>query len=231
VLLVLLVVPLLDGSNELGELRLVFTTDLSEGKDGSSLLVDDCTKTGFTLDDGVWNTHLAAKGGEEDDEFNGIDVVGDEHQRRLLVLDQTDNMVETVLDSVRLLGNIFLLLTILDSLSLLGQTLLLLSLGLWAVFVEEAEGLGGSVLVESVLELSNCRGNLQTQVEDLLLALHANIFGPFDEPREVAFGLDVLADTEVSGALLDERVLLLLRSTRSASGERSSSDFLSLGRL
>jgi hypothetical protein len=116
-------------------------------------------------------------------------------------------VVETVLDDVGLLGHILLLLSLLDGLSLLDQTLLLLGLGLRAVLVEETEDLGGEVLVGGVLELSNRRGNLQAHVEDLLLALKTDILGPLDETREVALGLDVLADTEVTGALLEERVL------------------------
>jgi hypothetical protein len=58
-----------------------------------------------------------------------------------------------------------------------------------------------------VLELGNRRWDLQTEVEDLLLALEADVCGPSDHAAEVALGLDVLADAIVLGALLDERVL------------------------
>ena len=51
-------------------------------------------------------------------------------------------------------------------------------------------------------------GNFETEVEDLLLALKAYVFGPFYHAREVAAGLDVLADAEVAGAFFDEGVLL-----------------------
>jgi len=44
-------------------------------------------------------------------------------------------------------------------------------------------------------------------VKDFLLTLKADILGPLDESGEIALGLDILADTEVSGSLLDERVL------------------------
>lgn len=170
--------------------------------------MNDCSKTGLALDDAVRHTHLATKSGQEDHQLNGINVVGDEDQRRLLVLDQTDNVVETVLDSVGLLGHILLLLSVLNGLSLLGETLLLLLLGLRAVLVQQAEGLGGQVLVGSVRELSDRRRNLQTHVKDLLLALKTDILGPLHETREVALGLNILTDTEVTGTLLDEWVLL-----------------------
>jgi hypothetical protein len=63
-----------------------------------------------------------------------------------------------------------------------------------------------------VLELGNRRGNLQTEVEDLLLALKTDVRGPSDHAAEVALGLDVLADAIVLGALLDERVLPMVRA-------------------
>jgi len=63
-------------------------------------------------------------------------------------------------------------------------------------------------------------------VEDLLLALETDIFGPFDHARQVSSGLDILADTEVSGALLDERVLIHGEQACAAShGRRRSLTF------
>jgi hypothetical protein len=67
-----------------------------------------------------------------------------------------------------------------------------------------------TVAVGNVLELGNRRGDLQTEVEDLLLALEADVCGPSDHATEVALGLDVLTDAIVLGALLDERVLAML---------------------
>jgi hypothetical protein len=64
-----------------------------------------------------------------------------------------------------------------------------------------------TVAVGNVLELGNRRGNLQAEVEDLLLALEADVCRPSDHATEVALGLDVLTDAIVLGALLDERVL------------------------
>lgn len=171
------------------------------------LLVNDGTQTGLALDDGVRNAHLAAKRGQEDDELNGVDIVGNQDQRSLLVLDQTNDVVQTVLDSVGLLGDILLLLALFDCGGLLQKTLLLLDLGLRAVLVEELEGLGGGVLVQNMLELGDRGGNLQAQVEDLLLALEADVLGPLHHARDIALGLDVLADTEVARTLLDEGVL------------------------
>ena len=181
------------------------------------LLVDDSTKTSLALDNGVGNSHLAAKSGQEDNQLDGVNIVSNQNQRGLLVLNETDDVVETVLDVVGLLGDILLLLALGDSGSLLDETLLLLGLGLRAVFGEELEGLGSGVAVQGVLELSDRRGNLQTHVQNLLLALQADIFRPLDEARQVALGLNVLTNTEVAGALFDERVLMMISIMSSSS--------------
>ena len=88
-------------------------------------------------------THLPAESREVDNELDGVDVVGDQDERGLLVLDEADNVVQTELGGVGLLGDILLLLALGDGGSLLGQALLLLGLGLRAVLVEDLESLGG----------------------------------------------------------------------------------------
>lgn len=187
--------------------------------------MDDSSQAGLALHDGEGDTHLAAESRQEDDELNGVDIVGDQDQGGLLVLNQADDVVQTVLDGVGLLGDILLLLALLDGGGLLQQTLLLLDLGLRAVLVEELESLGGGVLVEDVLELGDRRGDLQPHVEDLLLALKTDILGPLHHARKVALGLDVGADTEVARTLLDERVLMTHVSPprSSAAGDGSTS--------
>ncbi len=73
------------------------------------------------------------------------------------------------------------------------ETGLLLNLRLGAVLVQELEQLSSSVLVQSVSELRDRRRNLETLVQDGLLALEADIFRPFHEASEVSLGTDVLA--------------------------------------
>jgi len=215
-LLVLLTVALLNGRDQLGKLGLVLGSDLGQSKNSSGFLVDDRAESGLALDDGVGDTHLAAESRKEDDQLNWVNIVGDEDQRSLLVLNETDNVVETILGGVWLLADILLLLALLDSSSLLQQTLLLLGLALWAVLVEELESLGGGVAVEDILELGDRRWDLQSEVEDLLLALQADILGPLHHTGKVSTGLNVLTDAIVTAALLDEGVLWgLLRSCTS----------------
>lgn len=203
----------LDGVDNLGQLGLVLGANLGQGQDCGGLLVDDCAETGLALTDDVRDTHLLAKRRQVDDELDGVNIVGDDNERRLLVLNQANDVVETVLDSVWLLGDVLLLLAVLDGGGLLKQTLLLLGLYLGAVLVEKLEQLSGSVAVGNVLELSERRWDLETHVEDLALALKTDILGPLDHARKVALWLDVLTDTEVTGSALDERVLWCVNDT------------------
>lgn len=155
----------LGGTNEGGKLALVLALDILECQDCSGLLVDDRAETSLALDDHIGDAHLATESGEEDDEFDGVDIVGDDDERSLLGFDEGDNVVETVFDKKRLL--------VLGCLLLLGgglgngfETFLLLGLGLGAVptrpirtlgscqdicvLVKKLEQLGGGVLVQGV---------------------------------------------------------------------------------
>ena len=64
------------------------------------LLVDDGAETSLALDNGVGDTHLLAESGKEDNELNGVNIVGDEDEGSLLVLDEADNVVQTELSGV-----------------------------------------------------------------------------------------------------------------------------------
>jgi hypothetical protein len=94
----------LSGGDDVGEIPLVFALDLLDSDNGSGLLVDDGTETGLALDDDVRNTHLPAESGKEDDELNGVDIVGDDDESRLLGLNEGNSVVETVLNEEGLLG-------------------------------------------------------------------------------------------------------------------------------
>ena len=86
------------GTDDGGQLALVLALDVLNGQDCSGLLVDNFSKAGLALDDDVGNTHLSAEGREVDNKFNWVDIMGDDDQRGLLGLNQSNGMVETVLD-------------------------------------------------------------------------------------------------------------------------------------
>jgi len=70
----------LSGADKGAQLLLVLALHVLESQDSSSLLVNNCTKTGFALNDDVGDTHLAAESGEEDDELDWVYIVGDDDE-------------------------------------------------------------------------------------------------------------------------------------------------------
>lgn len=169
--------------------------------------MDHSTKTSLALDNDIRNTHLAAKGRQENNKLNGINIMSNDNERSLLGLNQGNNMVQAIFDKERFLG--FLLIKLGRPLSKCrvkpynglalnsdrrscSKTLLLLLLTLRTVLVKELEELSGSVLVQSMRELCNGRGNLQTLIKDNLLALKTDIFRPLDEPSQVSPRTDIL---------------------------------------
>jgi hypothetical protein len=229
VLLELLVVVGLDGRDNGSELRLVSILDLSEGNSGSSLLVDESSETSLTLDNAVRDIHLAAESGQVEDEFNGIDIISNDNKLSLLGLDQSNDVVQTVLDDSGLLGLNLLTLSLGGSSS--TETLLLLSGGLGSVLGSKLEELGSSVLVQNLGELVDGRRNLEALVQDLLLALKTNILGPLDEASEITLGLDILTNAEVAATLLNERVGGSLGGGLTLDGVRGGSNLLAGGLL
>lgn len=61
--------------------------------DSGGLATNDGTETCLSLDNDIGNAHLAAESGEEDNEFNGVNIVSDDDEGSLLGLDQTDDVL------------------------------------------------------------------------------------------------------------------------------------------
>lgn len=187
----LVVVVGLDGRHEGSEIVLVFGLDISQNDGSSSLLVDEGSETRLGLDDAVGDSHLAAKGGQPEDELNGINIVGDDNQLGLLGFYESGDVVDTVLDHDGLLALIDLGTTG-SLLGELSETDLLVSSGFRAVLVEQLEELGSGVLVQGLGELVDRGRNLQTLLQDGSLALQADVRGPLDEAGKITLGLNSL---------------------------------------
>lgn len=162
-------------------------------------------QSSLALDDAVWDTHLAAQSWQEDDELNWIHIVGNDDQLGLLALHQRGDSVHTCTEDGRPLGRSISLSSCL-LLSAGQQPLLLLLLGLWPVLVGQLEQLCGGLAVQSLGELVDCRGNLQTLVEDGALPLQADVTRPFHKACQITLGLDILSDAEVLWPLLEQGV-------------------------
>lgn len=140
-LALVVVVGSLEGIHESLELGDVLLVDLSDGEDGSSLLVNKVAETSLALDNAEGNVHLAAQGGEPDDELDGVNIVGDDNELGSTRLNKVGHVVETVLDGLGLGGSSGGLTSSLGSGGGLEAVHLLL-LGLRAVSSEELEKVG-----------------------------------------------------------------------------------------
>jgi len=134
-------------------------------------------------------------------------------------------VVETELEVDGLLS-----LLVLTGFSLRLKSKLLLLSVLGRVFGEELEKVGSLVLLESLSELVDGGGHLQSGEENSLLSLNTDVLGPLDKSGEITLGLDVTTDSEVSGALLEKGALLSLISLATGSNDNllSFSNFLGL---
>jgi len=204
-----------DGLYKLAKIMFVLVPDVVEGNRGAHLSADELSEAGSALDNAVWHVHLSAEGGEVDYDFDGVDVVSDHDELSLLSLDQLDDLVDSAGEaggslsgSVGLAGGSCLCSGNLSS--------LLLGLVLGRVLLGELKELSSGLLVQSLAELVDARGHLESLLENSALSLEFDVLGPSDESREVALGLDVLSNTKVLGSLLKERVLLSLLFEASA---------------
>jgi hypothetical protein len=114
--------------------------DVGDGERSGSLLVHNLSKAGLALNNAIGDVHLAAQCRQPNNDFDRVDVVGNDHEGSLLLLNKGGNVVDATLNKERTLalGG--------SSLSLLGlgsslKTVLLLLLGLRAVFGENFEQL------------------------------------------------------------------------------------------
>ena len=74
---------------------LIPALDVWQDDNGHGLLVDDGSEASFALDNDIGDAHLAAQGREED-ELNGVDVVGNDNEGSLLRLYKCNDVVKTV---------------------------------------------------------------------------------------------------------------------------------------
>lgn len=193
-LVVLVKVVGLGSRHEVSKLTLVLRTNVLDDSDSRALQVHHGTETRARLDNDVRNAHLAAEGGHKHHKLNRVNVVSNHDEVGLLGLNESNTVVQTVLDVEWLLA-VGLRVDLVAGSHLLGhgvQTRLLLLLRLGAVLVHELEQSRRRVLVKRVGELGDSRGHLEALLEDHTLALETNVLRPLDKARQVALGLNVL---------------------------------------
>jgi hypothetical protein len=148
---------------------LVLGSDLGEGQTGGGLLTNELSQKSLGSNDAVRNLLLSAKVWQPEDQFNWVDVGGNDDQLGLLLLDESGDVVETALDHEWLLLVNGLLLGL--GLGFLDESLFLLLFVLRFVLLEEAGETLELVLGQSVGELVDDGRNLQSLEKDFLLSL------------------------------------------------------------
>jgi len=204
-LVVAIVVVGTDGLNQLAQGSLILVVNVGEGNTGASLAVNETSKTCLALNDAVWNSHLSAQGWQEDDDLNGLDVMGNDNELSLFLLYHANNSVDSAGQQEGLLGG--LVSSTFHSLNSAGlQTFALLQFALRSVLIGELEELGSSLSIKSLVELVDCWWHLQTTLKDNMLSLEPDVFWPLNKVSQVTLGLDILTNAEVLASLLKERV-------------------------
>lgn len=130
----------LESSSELLKLGNVVLLDISDSNARGGLLVDEETKTSLALDNAERNVELTAESREEDDEFNGVNIMSNDNELSLAGLNEVSNVVKTLLDEAGL-GGLGLSNLVTSSLlsSELLETVSLSNTGLRAVSSKETE--------------------------------------------------------------------------------------------
>lgn len=65
--------------------------------------MNNSTETSFAFHDDIRDTHLATKSREEDDELDGVNIMGDDDKGRFLGFNESDDVIETVFNKQGLL--------------------------------------------------------------------------------------------------------------------------------
>jgi len=203
------IVVVLDGLNQFGEVQLVTRVNLGEGNAGAGLAADQTTKTGLVLDDAIGDSHLTAESGQEDDQLNWVNIVGDDNQLSFLLFDQGGDSVDSLSDNVWALGG-GISLSASTELSAGTQTHLLGLFAFGAVLVHQLEHLSRCLAVQGLTELVHWRGDLKTFHKNGLVALETDVLGPSYKAAQISLGLDILTNSVVTGLLLNQGVDHLL---------------------
>jgi hypothetical protein len=193
------------GFDEFGEFLFVLVFDFGESDTGALFSSDELSESGFAFDDTVRNVHLSAESWKVDDDFNWVDIVGDNDKLGLFSLDEVNDLVDTAgQSSWSLAWGIWL--SVSSCFSSGDESLFFLGLVFWGVLLSQLKQLSSGLLVQSLSELVDGRRNLQSLLEDGSLSLEFDVFWPSDESGQVSFWLDILADSEVLSSFLEQRV-------------------------
>lgn len=115
------------------EILIVFLSNIGDGNAGSSLSVNELSKSCLSLDESIGDSLLSAESGEESHEFDGVDIMSNNNELSFTFFNELGNVVKTEFQNVWL-GTLFGITTGFLGFSFLKKSGLLVFLGLWLVF-------------------------------------------------------------------------------------------------
>jgi len=215
------VVVSFNGFNQLGQVLFVLVVDFMESNGGASFSSDQLSESGFAFDDAVWNVHFSAESWKVNNDFDWVDVVGDENELGLFSFDEVDDLVDSRSEHGFPSGW-GISFAFGSGFSSGDESGFFLGFGGWGVFGGQFENLGSVLLVQSLRELVDGRWNLQSLLEDLSLPLELDVHWPSNESGEISFWLKVLANAKVFGSFFEQWVVGSLLLDFSADWHSSS---------
>ena len=87
-----------EGCGQIVKFSFVFLSDISQGNASGVLLVNQSSQISSSSDETVWDVHLSAKSGQPNDEFNWVNVAGNNNQLGFSLLYEFGNVVQTELE-------------------------------------------------------------------------------------------------------------------------------------
>jgi len=88
------VVVSLNSLNEFSKLLFVLVFDLTKSDTGALFSADQLSESGFAFDDAVRDVHFSAQSWQVNDDFDWVDIVGDNDELSLFSLDEVDDLVD-----------------------------------------------------------------------------------------------------------------------------------------
>ncbi len=120
---------------ELLEVGHVFLSHFSESKASQSFLVDELAESFFAFNKAEWDTLLPAESWKENNDFDGVNIMGNDNKLSFALLHKSSHVVDSEFD-VEGFGSLLGILFVLFVLGFLLETLLLFLLVFWLVLVQ-----------------------------------------------------------------------------------------------
>lgn len=197
-----------DSFDEFRKLLFVLGFNVSKSNRSYHFPTDELSKTSTSLDDAIRNVEFLAEGRKPDDDFDRVDVVGDNDELGFFLFDEGYDFVDPGFETWGPDGGLVGLAGY-ASVGTFDETGLFLGFGFGGIFGSQFKQLSGSLFIQSLSKLMDRAGDLQTLLQNGFLPLELDVFGPPDESREIPFWLDGLSDSKVFGSLFKKRIGLL----------------------